>query len=553
LGISVSPDGSRLAFTAGARSEIFVRELSEPEARVVPGTERSISPRFSPDGSVLLFTTQAGEIKSVPVAGGVAQVIVSNVGSNVGSLSSAFWGRDDRVLFGTSEGLMRVSSRGGAPETLVTIASHLQAGEDGLVLLPILLPAGKAVVYHVGKSSGVLDTAVLDLTTGTTKLLPTEVFPVDSSRFVVGAVLDHLLVSTPSGLMAVPFDEERLQVTGPPVIVLPDVFVVPRGFYSNLGISDSGTVAYYSGNLDSLAKYQLVWVDHAGVEQPIPAPVARYTRLRLSPHGDQIATMVIDERDRSNDVWIYQLPDGPLTRRTFDYGNIRTWTPDGRHLVVRLGAGGRTRLASVPADGSGAPVTLIAQTANQPEAMSPDGKVMIGSGGPDQRRVWLWSLGQGVLTGDQHQDYPNSLMDPPSVKGSFRFSPDGKWVAYQSNESGRFEVFVVPYPGPGAKRQVSIDGGTDPRWSRDGRELFYLNGTKMMAAAVETGPTFRVLGTPRMLFDYPGYLETAQYDVSPDGRRFLMARNAPTEPGQQVGQIQVIVNWLEELKTRLAR
>jgi Tol biopolymer transport system component len=253
--------------------------------------------------------------------------------------------------------------------------------------------------------------------------------------------------------------------------------------------------------------------------------------------------------ERGQDVWTYRLPGGPLQRRTFDRSTFAFWTPDGSRLVVRSPNEGQgSRLVSIPADGSGKPVILV-NAANLPTAITPDGKMMIGAAGPDGRQVWLWPVTGSPLAGDAHENYPNGLMEPPSRKNGFQFSNDGRWVAYASDESGRSEIFVVPYPGPGAKTQVSINGGHTARWSRDGRELFFIEGTRVMAVRVETQPAFRVVSTPAMLFDYPGYLDTAGYDVSRDGQRFVMARNAPIPPGQlQVGQIQVVVNWVDELR-----
>ena len=536
VGIALSRDGSKMAYTAGAKIQIFVRAMDSLEVRAIPGTEGGQYPAFSPNGDWIVFTS-GDQLKKIPVAGGSAQTLVSGVGQFGG-----FWGTDDKILFGTNKGLMRIGAGGGAPEKLLGVEAHLEKGEiDAVFLLPQLLPGGKAILYHVGKSSGKLITAVLDLTTRKPKIIQ------ELKAFARYVASGYLVFREEGGsLMAAPFDESRLELTGPPVLVMEGAGAALAGLEA---FSETGTLAYYDVRGDNLVKNLLVWVDRKGVEQVIQARPERYYGPRISPDGKHIAMLVVDERTRGNDVWVYDLPNGPLTRRTFDRGSFHGWTPDGKRLIVTDRSS--RSIVSIPFDGSGAPRVLVEASANSPSDISPDGKFLIGlTGGSND--VLLWPVKEKAVQGNEAQPYPNGIMNTSSRKSGFRFSPDGRWVAYISAESGRPEVFVVPYPGPGAKSQVSIDGGAAPRWSRDGRELFFMNGTKLMATTVETSPTFKVLNTPKMLFDYPGYLDTAEYDVSPDGQRFLMAKNAPVQPGQQQsGQIQVVLNWFEELRRRV--
>ncbi|MBI4472178.1 MAG: PD40 domain-containing protein [Acidobacteria bacterium] len=538
LGIAVSRDGARMAFAAGAQVQIFVRQMDSPEVRAIPGTEGGQYPAFSPNGDWIVF--QSGDqLKKIPVTGGSAQTLVRDASRQ----GAAFWGNDDKILFGTNKGLLRIGVEGGEPETLLGVEAHLEKGEiDGVFMQPQLLPGGKAILYHVGKSSGRLLTAVLDLTTRKPKTIP------EVQGFARYLASGHLVYPNEAGsLMAAPFDEDRLELVGPPVSVMEGVATyIPL----LIAFSETGTLAYWKAGVGAVEKNLLVWVDRKGVEQVIPVRPDLHFEPRISPDGKHIAMLVVDERIRLGpDVWVYDLPNGPLTRRTFEGGNFLTsWTPDGKRLIVTDRAS--RSIVSIPFDGSGPPKVLVETSANSPSDISPDGKILIGSTG-GSNDVLLWPVREKPVQGDENQPYPNGIMNTPSRKSGFRFSPDGRWVAYMSAESGRPEVFVAPYPGPGPKSQVSIDGGATPRWSRDGRELFFMNGTRLMAAAVETRPSFKVSNTPKVLFDYPGYLDTAQYDVSPDGRRFLMTKNAPVQPGQQqAGQIHVVLNWFEELRRR---
>jgi len=247
-------------------------------------------------------------------------------------------------------------------------------------------------------------------------------------------------------------------------------------------------------------------------------------------------------------VWVHDLVRGSTTRLTFEKENgFAVWTPDSKRLIYASGSllqSVRGALASIAADGSGQPITLIGEGPGRiATSVSPDGKIVIGirSAGQEELETWVLTLdGNGASQGA-----PQPFLDTRFSRLNFQFSPDGKWVAYQSNETGRYEIFVVPYPGPGGKSQLSIDGGTDPRWNRNGRELFFRNGDRMMAVGVESGAAFRA-STPKMLFEKG----TAGYDVAPDGRRFLMLKAVTTDQGPQ-SELHVIVNWFEELHRRV--
>jgi Tol biopolymer transport system component len=262
--------------------------------------------------------------------------------------------------------------------------------------------------------------------------------------------------------------------------------------------------------------------------------------LRLSPEGSRIGVQIRDLQTFTNDIWVYDLERTTLTRLTFQGNNTNAvWAPDGKRLLYwSAPAGGAPGLHSVPADNSSAAAMIFASEIPpyNPTSISPDGKVLIGS-----RAGNVWALAP-----DDPQAKPRDFLESQFAEVDAWFSPDGKWVSYQSNDSGREEIYVVPYPGPGGKTQISTSGGVNARWSRDGRELFYREGNKMMAVEVQTSPTFRA-GTPKMLFESTN---SSFYDVSPDGRRFVMVKpSAPTQ--SSTNEVHVVLNWAEELRRRV--
>jgi Tol biopolymer transport system component len=246
-------------------------------------------------------------------------------------------------------------------------------------------------------------------------------------------------------------------------------------------------------------------------------------------------------------VWVHDVARGTTTRLTFERANGNpVWTPDGKRLIYTSSIGLANQsgtLGSVAADGSGQPVTLMGEGLNpSPTSVSSDGKLAIGvrssSGSTARSGNEIWVL---PLAGDAK---PQPFLDTRFTRGDLQFSPDGKWVAYESNETSRNEIYVVPYPGPGGKSQVSTDGGTQPRWNRNGRELFFRSGAKLMAVNVETGAAFRA-GVPRMLFEKA----SSDYDVAPDGKRFLMLK--PSAAAAESSDLHVILNWFDDLRRRV--
>jgi Tol biopolymer transport system component len=343
--------------------------------------------------------------------------------------------------------------------------------------------------------------------------------------------------------VAVPFNPQRLEVTGTAVTVVESVSQSPAGA-AQYDLSATGSLVYVPGGVQS-AQRELVWVKRNGAEQPLAAPARLYISPRLSPDGQRIAVGI---QDRGTQVWLYDVIRQTTTRLTFEgeTNSAPVWTPDGKRIAFQSNREGPLNIFWQPADGSGGVERLTTDESLQaPSSWSPDGQLLAFIGGSPTTGAHIWVLRLG-----ERNTQP--FLRTPFNEAAPRFSPDGRWLAYVSNESGRYEIYVQPYPGPGGKRQVSIGGGTEPVWNPNGRELFYRSGVKMMSVDIATQPGFAA-GNPRMLFEGL-YQETsatsANYDVSRDGQRFLMLK--PVEGTEAaLTQINVVLNWSEELKRRV--
>ena len=390
--------------------------------------------------------------------------------------------------------------------------------------------------------------AVLDLRTGAQKTLLRDG---SQAQFVPSG---HLVYAAAGTLRAVAFDLDRLEVIGTPVPVLPQVVTLPTGV-AEFDIARNGTLAYISGGVGAAPARTLVWVDRQGHEEAIRAAPARsYVAPRLSPDGTRVA---LEVRDQENDIWVWDFVRETLTRVTLDPGIDRApaWTPDGRRVVFssQLG-GGVSSLFMRAADGSGA-IERLTQSGNiqLPSAVSPDGRhVIFGEGSAATTHDVM------MLTLDKdHRVQP--LVQTPFFEENGEISPDGRWLAYQSNDSGQLQISVRPFPDVNNGHwQVSTGGGIQPLWARNGEELFYLapNGA-LMGVRVEPGTTWRAAAPTTVLngqflggAPFPGApVLSRTYDVSPDGKRFLMIKEAGVAgPAVAPASIVVVENWLEELK-----
>jgi serine/threonine-protein kinase len=542
-GLAISADGTRIVFTnGGSPPQLYVRGLDQLESQPLKGLGWPVAPFMSPDGNWVGFFDGA-ILKKVTVRGGPA-VTICDVGGaggpgNAGS-RGASWGPDDTIVFATSDpakGLLRVSAGGGEAEVLTT--PDAKKGELDHYW-PEVLPGGRAVLFTIVPTTGGIANAriaVLNLRTGEQKVLvPGGSYP----RYVPTG---HIVYGVAGTLRALAFDLDRLEVRSDPVPVLQRVVTNATGAAS-YSVAQDGSLVYFAGEVQDVAN-TLVWVNRQGREEPIDAPPRTYNYPRISPDGTKVA---LDIRDQDNDIWIWDVTRETLTRLTFDLGSDRfpVWTPDGRRIAFTSMRAGASNLFWQAADGTG-PVERLTESANEqnPTSFSPAGTRLV------FYEVTSSSARDIVVLPLEGERRASPLVQTTFNERDAEVSPDGRWVAYGSNESGQSEVYVRPFPDvDGGHWQVSTGGGTRPLWARSGRELFYLvEPGRMMSVSIPPGPTFAA-GKPQVMFEGRYYTGGGRsYDVSPDGRRFLMIKEArPTGEVPPPAQLIVVQNWTEELK-----
>jgi Tol biopolymer transport system component len=525
LALALSPDGNLLAYVAtaqqGGAQQIYVRAMDTGETRGIPGTEGAVNPFFSPDGQWLGFFA-GGKLKKISVNGTAAQG-VADAAIPIG----ASWGRQGTIVFGElGSGLQQVSDAGGSPHPLTPSETG-----DVSPRWPEFLPGSKVVVFSTVLSQGIVAQPIgkgkrRNLVQGQEGTMPHY------------ASSGHLIYVESGNLMAVPFDLERLEVIGEAVPVVQGVSQINDS--AQYSISGTGSLVYVPGTRQGGTQRKLVWVSRNGAEQTLAAPVRDYLLPRLSPDGRRLAVGI--EGPEETQVWVYDLARDTLARLTFGGAiNIApVWTPDGKRIAFESNKEGPLHVFWQLADGSGGPESLSSGTREVPASWSPDGQQLafVTTGGTPHI---------GVLRLSDRK--AQTFLQAQSLAGGPQFSPDGHWLAYVSDESGRREVYVQPYPGPGGKWLISNEGGAEPIWNRNGRELYYRSGDKMMAVDITTQPAFAA-GKPRQLFE-GRYLRSPYsvpfYDVSPDGQRFLMLKPVEQEQAAPT-QINVVLNWTEELK-----
>jgi len=535
--VAISPDGRQLVYMGiGERgSQLYLRSLDDFVDRAIPGTANpGLMVFFSPDSESIGFFAE-GKLKKTSLAGG-SPITVCDAPTGA---RSGDWFEDTIVFtptFNSGQGLYRVSANGGEPEMLATVNSD--EGEQ-MYSFPDFLPDGKDLLFTIRLGAG-FQTALLSLETGERKVV------LENARQARYLPTGHLVYeqSRTGNLMVVPFDLAALEVTGDSVQVVQGVRQTPTAAV-DYSISDNGTLIYVPSTSTGGLDRTLVWVDREGQEEPLAAEPHGYETPRISPDGSRLAITVVESG--GSDVWIYDLEREILTRLTFDpaVDEDPLWTPDGQRIVFdsgRVGAG--QNLFWKAADGTGQVERLTTSPNGQTAySLSPDGKRLV-FGESANRDLQVLSM-EGERTSQP-------LFQSQFVETRSRISPDGHWIAYESNESGRFEIYVRPFPNvEEGKWQISSDGGTQPVWAPRGQELFYENSRAIMVVGIKTEPTFTA-GSPVVLFTgrYTTFTGVdVNYDISPDGQRLLMIKTADEEEGQ--AQINVIQNWFEELK-RLA-
>jgi serine/threonine-protein kinase len=541
LNTAISPDGSRIVYVGPAETgpaQLWLRPIEQLQATPLPGTVAAHGPFFSPDGHSVAYTLTAPlSLRVISLAGGPPLTLVSNSVLPFGG----DWGEDGWLYFTHQEtgGVSRVRAGGGPSEVLTTAdstqgeLSHRWADA---------LPSGKGVLFTKWRGTPAeADIAVVSPQTGETTVLLRGVM----GRYVTTG---HIVYTRADGaLLTAPFDQQKLEITGPSTPLLEGI-VVKAGGASEFTISEGGTLVYLAGVAGT---ENLVWVDRDGTERAVMPDIERdFEYVRVSPDGNRLA-LAYETESGQEDLWVYDLEQGTLSRLTFE-GNLNTrpqWTPDGSRVSFVSTRDGSRALYWKPWDGSGPAELLLNSTRPLQEIWwSRDGEVLVyreGPGGPTGRDIKY--IRPGV------DSVPTTFLATEFDEANPMLSPDGGWLAYTSDESGRAEVYVRPFPQRGGRWQVSTDGGAEPVWAHSGRELIYRSAAdELVSVEVRTNPTFSV-GTRRVLFDVADYEADGgtghvAYDVAPDDQSFVFIRQ---EGGSR--DVIVVLNWFEELLRRTDR
>jgi serine/threonine-protein kinase len=546
--LDISPDGTHVVYVGGSagKTRLMVRAIDRLDGEPLPATDNTLGPFVSPDNEWVGFFTRQ-ELRKVPFAGGTP-VVLSRI---TGLPRGASWSGDGTIVFATSDrttGLLSVSPGGG--ESKVLTRPDPAKGEVDHVL-PFALPGARGVLFTIATTDTSTNgqVAVLDLKTGQYKIL---IRGASQAEYVETG---HLVYTAAGALHAVRFDLGRLEVVGAPMPIAEEVSIVDE--LASYAVSQHGTLVYLSASLGGglyNVPRSLVWVNRQGHEDPIALPPRTYTYPRIAPDGTRVA---VDIRDQQNDIWVWDLARPTLSRvtakPTLDLYPV--WTPDSRRIIFYSTRGSGGYLYSQAADGTGTAEQLTTSTTipHYPYSISPDGRRLI-----FQETLPQTGVGLSVLVMDGKPRI-EPVLHSGFTETNGEISPDGRWLAYQSSESGQEEIYVRPFPNvEGGRWQISTDGGTRPLWARSGKELFYLDSNGLLTAVVvHTTPTFtartpmRVLNT-RYFTGFGGLVVAGRtYDVSPDGQRFLMIKDAAFSEQTPPSSITVVLNWTEELKRLL--
>jgi hypothetical protein len=529
--VAVAPDGrfvAGIAVDEVGKEALWVRPLDAMSARILPGTDNAASLFWAPDSRALAFFAD-GRLKRIDVAGGSVTVIC-----DAPAIAGGAWSSTGTIFFGSSQGLRQVSATGGTPTTAVALASD-EVFHTG----PVLLPGGTHVLLTATVGAEVRGGArrrVVAARIGSQER--TVIFDTDRYVSPVGVADGHLLYVRGTSLMAQPFDAARVTLTGDAVSVIDRLQLLQDRPYGMASVG-GGVLAYVPEV--STDTHQLAWFDRGGRQLALVGERGNYSGLELAPDETRASLAVMDAARRTRDIWLFDMARAVRTRFTFEPGEERSaiWSPGGDRLVFNSQRTGVERdLFLKASNGSGAESTVLADgSSKDPMSWSPDGRVLLYRVSSRNRSdIWVQPL-------DGSKPYPFLATEFDENYGGF--SPDGRWVAYSSDESGRLEVYVASFPGPGGKWQVSTAGGAMPRWRRDGRELFYLApDNTVMSVGVdgrssgfqidEAVPLFRAPLPPQV-----GY----QYAVSADGQRFLLNTAA-----EAAAPVAVVYGWTALLK-----
>ncbi len=532
--VNISKDGSRLAYASaagpGSSAGITLRMLDQFGGKVIPGTDNGAFPLFSPDGQWIAYNDLGdGSLKKIPVTGGSASKLC-----DCNLQGGGDWGDDNTIIFRKAAGIMRVSADGGTPEQMTTVDT---AKGESSHARPQYLPGGRQVLFTVVSKDGP-KFAVADIGKPGHRIVARGG---DNGKYVRSG---HLVFLRDRTLFAVPFDVQRMEVTGSEVPVVEEVSILGPAGTADYSVSDTGLLAYFAGA--GSQGTTLAWADRSGVSKPLPGQSQQlWGTGRLSPDGKFVANGITDGKGVV-DIWTLDVARGTLTRLTFgaggDVSDDPVWSQDSRRVFYSGAIGGKFGLYAVPADASSkAMLVLATEGPSVPTSVTPDGKTLLYQAPGSDKKLQNFQV---AITADG-SGKSQPLHEPAGAENGAQVSPDGRWVAYVSNESGTDEIYVLPYPGPGPKIRVSLDGGTSVRWTRDGRELLYwasLPQSRLMAVDVKTSPTFSA-GQPHELFRQPS---TTTWDVTTDKNRLLIELSSR----QNGSTLDLVANWFDELRRR---
>ena len=549
----LSPNGQALVFVGQRRTgpaSLFVRRLDQLDATPLPGTEGAHSPFFSPDSEWVAFFADA-KLKKVALSGGAPVTVCDTPDARGGT-----WGADGWIVFaaffpGTDRaGLLRVSSAGGTPTALTTLA-------DGEVVhgWPQVLPGGNALLFSTHTSRMNWDDAkivVQPLPSGERKIVQSGG---SSAKYLASG---HVVYLHDAKIFAVPFDLERLQVTGPPFLVLDGVGSNPNGGSAQFAASETGTFVYLSRPIGAapMGGAPIQWMDRAGRRTPLRATSTNWGNPNFSPDGTRLAVEINDGKQLA--VWVYEWEHDRASQLTLNPAQNQkpVWTPDGRRIVFWSNRDAQQNLYWQRADGTGDAQRLTHSEYPQSAASwHPSGKILAFQETRPQTSADLMYV---RIEGDEVTGWrpgtATSFLSTAATEREPMFSPDGKWLAYQANDLGRFEVYVRPFPGPGGTWRISTAGGITPTWSRTRREILYRSPENqlMVAAYTASGDSFRA-EKPRLWAE--GYIgpQTGQrsFDLHPDGERVAVAPELGSVDRPQ-DRLVFILNFFDELRRMAA-
>ena len=538
--VIISPDGSRIAYLS--RGRIFTRRLDEASAIGLAITQGATSPFFSPDGRWIGFTAN-GKLRKVSVEGG-SEIVLCDAGA---SYIGGDWGEDGYIVMSPTAhaGLARVLAAGGSPVPITELR-----GEERSHRYPQVLLGGKAVLFTVQNANAAVDDSYIEIVTVADHHRKTLQHGGTFGRFLEASGGKGYLTFVNRGtLFAVAFDPLKLETRGVPIPVLQQVSYSPQFGSAKLSFTRDGTLVYRSGDIDA-TRLEVQWLEPSGKTQSLMDKPGLFQNPHLSPDGQHLA---VDGADSTNlGVWVYDLQRETLTRLTSGADHKPVWTPDGKYVVYFNAQG----MSWTRADGGGKPRPLTqSKQLQHPTSFSPDGRrLAFHQDGPQGGDLWTVPIerdGEGLKAGT-----PELFLQTASAVRDPSFSPDGRWLAYDSNESGNSQVYVRAFPDNGARWQISTTGGTAPIFSRDGRELFFYNlpDDRIMVANYSIQGGLFVADKPRVWSDVSlaalaASTGATQYDVAPDGKRLVAATYAGATQ-QNSGHVIFLENFTDELQRK---